>query len=566
MARLILKSPYLKPGGKRSPGGYLKYIATREGVEMAEDTSRHLPATADQQKQIAKLLKQRRDCRDSHEYQDYLANPTRGNADAFISSIMELHGDAPQRDVYLKYIGERPGSNGLFTDEGVPIVLSQIQKEMNEHPGNIWTHIISLRREDAERLGYNNPDAWMHLLRSQRNMIAQQMKIAPENFRWYAAFHNEGHHPHVHMMAYSVDPNEAYLSTKGIETIKSNLAQEIFRQDLLQIYQKQSDIRDDLRQTSRDRITEIVDAINHGSFDNSQMRTMLVQLADRLAKAKGKKQYGYLNTGTKKLVDAIVAELTKDNRIQELYSLWYEQKEDVLRTYTNKMPERIPLEQEKEFRTIRNAVVQAALQLHLPQKERPLSDPVPPRVDFVDDGSDVYPKAVESLRKPEVEPDSEIRQFLHESAIHGSVDAVYGVGKQHLKTDIQKAISMFELAAEQGNTYAEYQLGKLYCFGQGVPQNLEAGMEWLKSSASHGNEYASALLEKVQSHIHRQTTSAVFGLFRGLAGMIQSSANSFIRRRNSIDRKQRQKIEEKKQALGQRSSGQEYDYNEDQTM
>ena len=566
MARLILKSPYLKPGGKKSPGGYLKYIATREGVEMAEDTSRHLPATAEQRKQIAKLLKQHRDCRDSHEYQDYLANPTRGNADAFISGIMELHGDAPQRDMYLRYIDDRPGSNGLFTDEGVPIVLSQVQKQMNEHPGNIWTHIISLHREDAERLGYNNSDAWMHLLRSQRNMIAQQMKIAPENFRWYAAFHNEGHHPHVHMMAYSVDPNEAYLSTKGIETIKSNLAQEIFRQDLLQIYQKQSDLRDELRQESRERITEIVDAINHGSFDNPQMQMMLVQLADRLAKAKGKKQYGYLNAGTKKLVDAIVEELSKDDRIQELYGLWYAQKEDVLRTYTNKMPERIPLEQEKEFRTIRNAVVQAALQLQLPQEELPLSDPVPPRVDFVDDGSDVYPKAAESLREPEVEPSPEVKQFLHEAAIRGSVDAVYGVGKQYLKTDIQKAISMFELAADQGNSYAEYQLGKIYCFGQGVPQNLEVGMEWLKASASHGNEYAAQLLEKVQQHVHRQTTSAVFGLFRGLAGMIQTSANNFIRRRYSIDRKQRQKIEEKKQAHGQRSSGYEYDSNEGQTM
>ena len=566
MARLILKSPYLKPGGKKSPGGYLKYIATREGVEIAEDTSRHLPATAEQQKQIKALIKKHPQSKESHEYEDYLANPTRGNADAFLWNICEEYQDGPKRDVYLKYIDERPGSNGLFTDEGVPIVLSQVQKEMNDHPGNIWTHIISLRREDAERLGYNSPDAWMHLLRSQRNMIAQQMKIAPENFRWYAAFHNEGHHPHVHLMAYSVNPNEAYLSTKGIETIKSNLAQEIFRQDLLQIYQKQSDIRDELRQESRDRITEIVDALNHGSCDNPQMQRMLVQLADRLAKAKGKKQYGYLNAGTKKLVDAIVTDLAGDSRIQELYSLWYKQKEDVLRTYTNKMPERIPLEQEKEFKTIRNAVVQAALQLQLPQEELPLSDPVPPRVDFVDDGSDVYPKAVRSLREPEVEPDSEVRQFLHESAIHGSVDAVYGVGKQYLKTDIQKAISMFELAAEQGNSYAEYQLGKIYCFGQGVPQNLEAGMEWLKASASHGNEYASALLEKVQNHIHRQTTSAVFGLFRGLAGMIQTSAKQHIRRRNSIDRKQRQKIEEKKQALGQRSSGQEYDYDSGQTM
>ena len=191
---------------------------------------------------------------------------------------------------------------------------------------------------------------------------------------------------------------------------------------------------------------------------------------------------------------------------------------------------------------------------------------MPPRVDFVDDGSDVYPKAVESLRVPECAPDSEIKQFLHEAAIRGSVDAVYGMGKLYLESDVQKAISMFKLAAEQGNSYAEYQLGKIYCFGQGVPQNLETGMEWLRASASHGNEYAAQLLKKVQSHIHRQTTSAVLGLFRGLAGMIQTSANEHICRRDSIDRKQRQKIEEKKQALGQRSSGYEYDYSEGQTM
>lgn len=566
MARLILKSPYLKPGGKKSPGGYLKYIATRKGVEMAKDTSRHLPATADQQKQIKALIKKHPQSKESHEYEDYLSNPTRGNADAFLWNIGEEYQDGPKRDVYLRYIDERPGSNGLFTDEGVPIVLSKMQKEMNEHPGNIWTHIISLRREDAERLGYNNPDAWMYLLRSQRNMIAQQMKIAPENFRWYAAFHNESHHPHVHMMAYSVDPNEAYLSTRGIDAIKSHLAQEIFRQDLLQIYQKQTDLRDELRQESRDRITEMVDAINHGSFDDPQMQTMLVQLADRLGNTKGKKQYGYLNAGTKKLVDAIAAKISGDSRIRELYSLWYEQKEDVLRTYTNKMPERIPLEHQKEFKAIRNAVVQAAMQLHIPPEELPLSDPVPPCVDFVDDGSGVYPNAAESLRKPDVEPSPEVKRFLHEAAINGSVDAVYGVGKQYLKTDIQKAISMFELAAEQGSSYAEYQLGKLYCFGQGVPQELEVGMEWLKASASHGNEYASVLLEKVQNHIHRQTTSAVFGLFRGLAGMIQSRANEHIHRRNSIDRKLRQKIEEKKQAHGQRSTGYEHDNNEGQTM
>ena len=331
---------------------------------MAEDTSRHLPATTQQQKQIAKLFRQHPDSKDTHEYEDYIANPTRSNADAFINSVIELNG-MPQRDIYLKYIDERPGSNGLFTDESVPIVMSQVQKEMNEHTGNIWTHIISLHREDAERLGYNTPDAWMHLLRSQRNMIAQQMKIAPENFRWYASYHNEGHHPHVHMMAYSVEPNEAYLTKKGIENIKSALAKEIFRNDLLHIYRKQTDFRDTLRHESVARLAEIVAQINRSSFHDPVMEKLLIQLSDKLSQTAGKKRYGYLNQETKKLVDQVVARLAGEKRIQELYSLWYDLREDVLRTYTDTFPERIPLEQNKEFKSIRNAVVQVATEIDI---------------------------------------------------------------------------------------------------------------------------------------------------------------------------------------------------------
>ena len=560
MPRLILKSPYLKPGRKKSPGGYLKYIATREGVEMAEDASRHLPATAEQKKQIEKLLKKYPDSKDSHEYQDYTENPTRGNADMFIGSILELHGDAPRRDIYLKYISERPGVeksgvNGLFTDEGVPIVLSQVQEEMNTHPGNIWTHIISLRREDAERLGYNTPDAWMHLLRSQRNMIAQQMKIAPENFRWYAAFHNAGHHPHVHMMAYSIDPKEPYLTEKGIENIKSGLAREIFQQDLLQIYQKQTDFRDKLRHESKNQMERIVAEINAGNFSDPVLEQMLLQLSKKLSQSKGRRQYGYLKPEVKKLVDEIVAHLAGEEHIRELYGHWYDLREDVLITYTNTFPDRIPLEQNKEFKSVRNAVVQQALQITLPPEDAnrfdsPLSAPVPPPVDFPDDGCKVYAKAVKFLRDPAMPPTPQLERFFHEAAIRGSVDAVYGMGKVYMKRDTQKAIGFFELAAVQGNTYAEYQLGKIHCFGLGVPRDLDKGMEWLRVSASHGNHHAASLLRHVQEHIHVATVRGVFGLLQSIARMIQDDGNYLYQKRQGIDRKQRQKIIEKKLAQG----------------
>ena len=570
MPRLILKSPYLKPGQKKSPGGYLKYIATREGVEMAEDTSRHLPATTEQKKQIDMLVKKYPDSKNSHEHQDYAENPTRGNADMFIGSILELHGDAPRRDIYLKYISERPGveksgANGLFTDEGVPIVLSQVQEEMNNHPGNIWTHIISLRREDAERLGYNTPDAWMHLLRSQRNMIAQQMKIAPENFRWYAAFHNADHHPHVHMMAYSIDPNEPYLTEKGIENIKSGLARELFQQDLLQIYQKQTDFRDKLRHESKDQMERIVAEINAGNFSDSVLEQMLLQLSKKLSQSKGRKQYGYLKPEVKKLVDEIAAHLSREEHIQELYAHWYDLKEDVLRTYTDTFPEQIPLEQNKEFKSVRNAVVQQALQITLPPEDAnrfdsPLSEPVPPPVDFPDDGSKVYTKAIKFLRDPAMPPTPQMERFFHEAAIQGSVDAVYGIGKIYMKRDIQKAIGFFELAAAQGNTYAEYQLSKIHCFGLGVPRDLDKGMEWLRVSAEHGNQHAASLLRHVQEHIHTATVRGVFGLFQNVARMIQEDGNHLYQKRQCIDRKQRQKIIEKKLSQGKRHQAEYENY------
>ena len=247
----------------------------------------------------------------------------------------------------------------------MPIALSDVQKEVAESKSNVWTHIISLKREDAERLGYNNAKAWMNLIRSQRNMIAENMKIAPENFRWYAAFHNEGHHPHIHMIAYSTKPNEAYLTEKGIENIKSNLAKVIFRQDLISIYQKQTEHRDRLRAEARDIVENLVSKINSEIYISASIQNKLLELADRLSKTKGKKVYGYLKPDVKAIVDSIVDELANDNRIKKLYDLWYEQKENTIRTYTDEMPDRIPLAQNKEFKSIKNAVIKEALKLNL---------------------------------------------------------------------------------------------------------------------------------------------------------------------------------------------------------
>lgn len=375
MPRIIMKSPYIKPNSKTHIGNYVSYIATRDGVDKADSTQKFMEATERQKHIIKKLLSDYPDSKDLYEYQDYLDKPNRGNADEFILRIAETHAELfGDREKYVSYIAQQPrvekiSSHGLFTDGGVPIVLSNVQKEVAESKSNVWTHIISLKREDAERLGYNNAKAWMNLIRSQRNMIAENMKIAPENFRWYAAFHNEGHHPHIHMIAYSTKPNEAYLTEKGIESIKSNLAKVIFRQDLISIYQKQTEHRDKLRAEARDIVDDLVSKINSEIYISVSIQHKLLELADRLSQTKGKKVYGYLKPDVKALVDSIVEELANDIRIKKLYDLWYEQKENTIRTYTDEMPDRISLAQNKEFKPIKNAIIKEALKLNLAEDE-----------------------------------------------------------------------------------------------------------------------------------------------------------------------------------------------------
>ena len=236
MAKLILKSPYIKSTGGAS--GYLKYIATRERVEIIPDDR---PPTRKQEQLIAKLVKDFPDSKTLYEYEDYAAKPTKANASAFITLALESNWDAlHESDQYMKYIATRPraerlGEHGLFGDED-GVVLGKAMEEMEHYTGNVWTHIISLQREDAARLGFDNAAAWRDLLRSHRNDIAAAMKIPPNDFRWYAAFHDEGDHPHIHMMAWSAKSGQAYLSKDGIRQIKSTLTNHIFQNEMLHLY------------------------------------------------------------------------------------------------------------------------------------------------------------------------------------------------------------------------------------------------------------------------------------------------------------------------------------------
>lgn len=369
MAKLVTKFKYLKPNRKVSAGGYVKYIATREGVEKINDTKKFAPATSKQKNLIEKILKDFPDSKDMFEYADYLEKLNQTSASDFISRVMEDYAyEISGRKAYANYIATRPrtekfGSHGLFTDDGVQVQLSKVTEELDKHKGNIWTAIISIRREDAQRLGFNTGARWRDMLRTQTEALAKNLKIPMQNLRWYAAFHNESHHPHVHLIVYSTVENEGYLTQKGVENLRSSFAKDIFQQDLLCIYEKQTEHRDKLRAEARDIVENLVSKINSEIYISASIQHKLLELADRLSKTSGKKVYGYLKLDVKAIVDSIVDELSNDDRIKKLYDLWYEQKENTIRTYTDEVPDRIPLAQNKEFKSIKNAVIKEAMKL-----------------------------------------------------------------------------------------------------------------------------------------------------------------------------------------------------------
>lgn len=536
MARLVTKFKYIKPNRKQKAGGYAKYIATREGAEKIDESFRYSFVSGKQCKLIEKLLKDFPDTKEMHEYKDYVANPNAGNASDFISRAIEDNAHiAMGRKTYADYIATRPraerfGSHGLFTDDGVEVKLDEVSEELNRHNGNVWTVILSLRREDAERLGFGEGKRWRDMLRTETQELSKNFKIPMENLKWYAAFHNESHHPHVHMIIYSKLENEGYLTERGVQNLRSAFARDIFAQDLVSVYEEQTRQRDKLKSYSKECLHRIVQDVG-GKRCGIELQEKLLRLAERLSKTKGKKVYGYLKADVKALVRCVVDELEKDARIAELYALWYEQREQVIRTYTETLPERIPLSQNDEFKYIRNAVIQAAMQIvNGPNDE------------------------IELTLQRSKHSDNGIKQDKKKSSDSEEKKTSYHAGKLFLQEgNVEEAMKCFEVAAEEGNDFAEYQLGKIYLFGTGVKRDKELSLCYLRSSAEKGNVYAAKLIEYADEKEAEKKTYAAIGalwLLHDIARMMVQRIEPGGRLHFAADKKLRKKIEEKKQAQG----------------
>ena len=328
MARIVFISPYLKGGSSARRSNLLHYVATREGVELLQEEDRSLPATKKQQEYIARLIRAFPSTTELLEYEDYMVAPTRNSAHEFIEQVREQYIEPlDQRENFIDYVANRPGAqqlgeHGLWNADGKVPVLAHAMREVAEHPGNVWTPVVSLRREDAERLGYADAENWRALVNATICDIAGGYKIHPDHLRWYAAFHEKENSVHIHMVIFSTDPKEGYLTKQGIRSIKSAFARQIYRQDLISVYEKQTEYRNTLQCDAHSVMSDLIFQMEHGTIQNEKLERLTEELAEKLQCTTGKKVYGYLPPRVKRIVDEIVDELSKDERVSKAYALW----------------------------------------------------------------------------------------------------------------------------------------------------------------------------------------------------------------------------------------------------
>ena len=577
MKGLIQKSGYIQPGS----GGeqYVKYIATRDGVERIESTA----------------------------------------------------GDG-----YLEYMAERPRSHGLFSADGTAD-LAEMMKEISSHNAPVWTFIYSLRREDAARLGYDTGENWRRLLLAHQTELAAAMKIPPGDFRRCAAFHDEKHHPHIHMLVWSRDPKHGCLTEKEIEKMRSELSGAIFQDELLSLYREKDLSYQQVRDTAMKAMSRLIGEMKTGLCDSPVIAEQMDRLSQMLGNAEGRKVYGYLKKPVKAQVDAIVDELAKLPEAA-CYEEWNRLRDEVERYYKDIPREHQPLSRQKEFRVIKNMAIREAEDLRLGVftfEDEDMKDEAEEKEEATLREGDsrremweIYQHAKEILSEREnteaekaeqvqtleqlwesgfpaaahqlgkcwrdglgVLPDDEQAElwfrrsaeagcefsqyalgrlletqeqmeeavtWYEKAAAQGNPAAAYRLGKLYLQgeqvpKDVTKALEYLTASAGQGSPFAQYILGKLYLMGKEVEQDREKAYRWFEMAAEQGNPYARFFLEHAGESQSPHLLLTATRLLHQLGQIFQeNSVPPVLPGSQRTDRKLRQKILQKKIALGQK--------------
>ena len=549
MSQLIVTSRYLKNGNQKNKTkrrNYTKYIATRETVEIRSQkfVDRNANATKNQEQLINNLINDFPESKRYLEYEDYEREPTIENAGELISTIVERNADVVgNRQNFVGYMAMRPGvekrgSHGLFNEKNEPIILNQAANEIAEHKGNVWSHVVSLRREDAVRLGYDNSDAWRELVKRHISDIAKAQNIPLCNLKWYAAYHDTTHHPHIHLLVYSTNPKQGFLTKAGIDKIRSAFANDIFHDDLQSIYQEQTVSRDELKAVSKNEFESIVNRIASNDHTDPQLGELIRKLYIQLQNVKGKKVYGYLPKEIKETVNKIFSELAKDENIRQLYDKWCSLERLKCKTYTQKEKELPSLADNKVFQPVRNMIIRTVLNMkpfdvnteiegsepndeyidNTPQNVLPLFDEAEPLEEKETDESaaaikyyikwnDQYKKACKLIygKDAKLNDFKKAEQILLSESQRGNVLAVYDLGKLYSTDKLGERNEEMSIAkytqALQGflqiepnskkiKPYIQYRIGKMFCYGLGTEQDYEKAFEWFERSAKQKNKFA----------------------------------------------------------------------------
>ncbi|UYJ32059.1 MAG: relaxase MobL [Oscillospiraceae bacterium] len=549
MSQLIVTSRYLKNGNQKNKTkrrNYTKYIATRETVEIRSQkfVDRNANATKNQEQLINNLINDFPESKRYLEYEDYEREPTIENAGELISTIVERNADVVgNRQNFVGYMAMRPGvekrgSHGLFNEKNEPIILNQAANEIAEHKGNVWSHVVSLRREDAVRLGYDNSDAWRELVKRHISDIAKAQNIPLCNLKWYAAYHDTTHHPHIHLLVYSTNPKQGFLTKAGIDKIRSAFANDIFHDDLQSIYQEQTVSRDELKAVSKNEFESIVNRIASNDHTDPQLGELIRKLYIQLQNVKGKKVYGYLPKEIKETVNKIFSELAKDENIRQLYDKWCSLERLKCKTYTQKEKELPSLTDNKVFQPVRNMIIRTVLNMkpfdanteiegsepndeyfdNTPQNMSPLFDEAEPLAETETDESaaaikyyikwnDQYKKACKLIygKDAKLNDFKKAGQLLLSESQRGNVLADYDLGKLYSTDKLGERNEEMSVAkytrALQGflriepnskklKPYVQYRIGKMFCYGLGTEQDYQKAFEWFERSAKQKNKFA----------------------------------------------------------------------------
>lgn len=547
MARLITKFKYLKPHHEKSIGGYAKYIATREGVEKIDDSVKHAPASQKQQQLVRRILKDFSDTKDMLEYEDYLRNPTVGTASEFISRALEDNAHtAVNRKTYADYIATRPraeriGSHGLFTDDGVHVQLSKVSEELNHHNGNVWTIIISLRREDAERLGFSSGARWRDMLRTQTQAIANNFKIPIENDS--SDLDSPEVDPELLVPSddtVQIDPDDSLPAEKDPARKKSWWTDGYKRARTLLYGTKDSP--PDLEKAFA---LMQLEAETGNGFAMHDLGKMLLSGLGCDKDTEAAQQW------FEKALEAFIQEEadTKNPaylqyRIGKMYSFgygvekndlqaaqWYEKavaQKNVFAAYSlgslYHRGQGVAQDKDRAYslflmatndakkpnayaaytlgQMCREGVGTAASKEQSDGWYRRAYNGFLSMEETMADDKLYYRIGQMNLSGTGTPQDLKQAAFYFRKAADlNNTDALYGLGKLYLNKsydgyDPQKAVAFLIEAAKQDHEFAQYTLGKLFLKGEAVPKNISYALRWLEEAAAKGNPYAEYLLGK----------------------------------------------------------------------